>query len=272
MRTPAVAGYFYPLEKKKLDIMLDEHIKKAQTKIARCIAIGGICPHAGYIYSGDTAAVTYSSIANLKDVETVIILGPNHTGEGSQISISLEDWETPLGIAKCNKELAKKIKENSKIIEFDESAHVREHSIEVQIPFIQKINPNAKIVCICMLGQDYASATEVGSALVKSIDEKKHLVIASSDFSHYLPSDVAEKNDKKALEFICNLNAFEFENAVENYGWSICGYGPISALLEYAKEVKTKVKILEYTNSGKTSGDFLAVVGYASVVFPIQKL
>ncbi len=269
MRTMVVAGAFYPAEKNELGIMLDAYLAKARAKYSELEAVGGVCPHAGYIYSGEIAAITYASIANLKKSETIVILGPNHTGYGNPISISLQDWETPFGIVKCNNELAKKIHANSKLMDFDENAHAREHSIEVQIPFIQKINPNAKLVCICMMNQDYESAKDVGNALVKTLDTKKHLVIASSDFSHYLPVNIAEKKDKSALEYIEAMDSKTFQRALEKYDWSICGYGPISALIEYAKakEIK-KGKTLAYTNSGKVSGDFFAVVGYSSIIFP----
>ncbi len=267
MRAAAVAGYFYPADKVELDGMLGELFRKAEAKPV--VAAGGICPHAGYVYSGDTAALTYASMANLAKAETAVIMGPNHTGEGSLISLSLEDWETPLGIAKCDRKLAKKIQENCAIMDFDERAHLHEHSIEVQVPFVQKLNPKTKIVCVCMMGQDYDSAKQVGQALSKSLDPKKHIVIASSDFSHYLPAETAEKKDRKALEFIEDVDAEGLENAVEKFGWSMCGFGPISALLEYSRASGIKRgKTLRYTNSGKSSGDMLAVVGYASVVFP----
>lgn len=269
MRTPAVAGSFYPAEKAKLEAMLKDYLGKAEKEYSPLDAVGGVCPHAGYMYSGETAAITYASIAGLKKAETVVIIGPNHTGRGSLVSISLEDWETPLGISKCDVELAKRIQSNSPIMDFDEKAHAYEHSVEVQVPFIQKINPKAKIVCICMMGQDYESARELGKALAKSLDEKKHIVIASSDFSHYLPAEEAEKKDKAARGFIETLDTEGFQRALEKFGWSVCGFGPISALMEYAKAKGIKAgKTLRYTNSGKASGDFLAVVGYSSIIFP----
>lgn len=272
MRTPAVAGTFYPGEKGELNNMLSEFLKKAGEDFEPISAIGGICPHAGYVYSGQTAAITYVSISELKKCESVVILGPNHTGLGSLISISLKNWETPLGIAECDIELAKKIQKNAKLIDFDEKAHMYEHSIEVQIPFIQKLNPKAKIVCICMMSQDYESAKDVGNALAKSLDPKKHIVIASSDFSHYLPADEAKRKDAAARSFIEALDTEGFQNALEKHDWSICGYGPISALMEYAKAKGIKkAKTLSYSDSGKVTGDYLAVVGYGSIIFPRDK-
>lgn len=269
MRTPAVAGYFYPGEKDELEEMVDEMVKKAKANFPSIDGVGGICPHAGYIYSGHIAAITYASLGGLKDAETVVIMGPNHTGEGSLVSVSLLDWETPLGVARCDVALAKKIQANYPIMDFDERAHVDEHSIEVQLPFIQRLNPSARIVCICMMSQDYETAAAIGKALAKALDPKKHMVIASSDFSHYLPAEVAEKKDKKALEFIEDIDGEGFEKAVERFGWSICGHGPIAALIEYAKQKGVKKgKTLMYSNSGERSGDYSSVVGYASVIFP----
>jgi MEMO1 family protein len=272
MRTSAVAGTFYPAERGKLDIMLTGYLKKAKADFASQKAVGGVCPHAGYVYSGETAAITYVSLEGLADAETIVVIGPNHTGQGSLISISLEDWDTPLGVALCDVPLAKKIQKNARLIDFDERAHLHEHSVEVQLPFIKKINPRAKVVCVCMMGQDLESAQDLGGALAKSLDPKKHIVIASSDFSHYLPSDEAEKKDKKALEFIEDMDAPGFQKALEKYGWSVCGFGPISALMEYAKAKGVKkAKTMRYANSGRASGDYLAVVGYASVLFPQVK-
>ncbi len=269
MRSAAVAGYFYPGERMKLNLEVTEYLKNASRDFEPVEAFGGICPHAGYQYSGSTAAITYASISNLKTAETVILLGPNHSGEGSLISVSLQDWETPLGVLKCDTALAKEIQKNCALMDFDESAHLREHSIEVQLPFIQKINPKTKIVCICMMSQDYDSAKMVGTALVKTLDPKKHVVIASSDFSHYVPADVAEKKDKGALGHIESLDAETFERNVEKFGWTICGHGPIAALIKYADAKGCKAgKMLRYANSGKSSGDYTAVVGYASVIFP----
>lgn len=269
MRTAAVAGYFYPAEKAKLDGMLADFLAKAAAESKPVDAIGGICPHAGYIYSGETAAITYESIANIKKAETIVILGPNHSGEGSLISISLQDWETPLGIAKCDVELAKKIQANAPMVDFDERAHLHEHSIEVQVPFIQKINPNAKIVCICIMSQDYEAAKNVGEALAKSLNPKKHVVIASSDFSHYVPAETAKKKDTAAISYIEALDAEGFQNALAKFDWSICGHGPIAAIIEYAKRSGCKKgKMLSRADSGKSTGDTMAVVGYASIIFP----
>ncbi|MDD5337492.1 MAG: AmmeMemoRadiSam system protein B [Candidatus ainarchaeum sp.] len=272
MRTPAVAGAFYPAEKEKLERMVSGFLKKASEEYKPVSAVGGVCPHAGYVYSGQTAAITFVSIAGLEKAETIVLLGPNHTGRGSLISLSLMDWETPVGVLKCDVELAKKIQKNSTLIDFDENAHMFEHSIEVQLPFIRSINPDAKIVCICMMAQDYGSALDVGNALAKSLNPEKHIVIASSDFSHYLPAEEAGKKDSAARSFIEALDGKGFEDALEKHGWSVCGYGPITALMEYAKAKGIKrAKTLRYADSGRATGDYSAVVGYGSMIFPREK-
>lgn len=269
MRAPAVAGYFYPENRDELDRMVSAFLNRASSSSKPVRALGGICPHAGYVYSGQTAASTYSSISNLKDAKTIVILGPNHTGAGTPVSISKEDWETPLGISRCDSALAEKIKKASKTANFDERAHAREHSVEVQLPFVQKISPEAKLVAICMMDQGYETSCGIGAALASALDPERHVVIASSDFSHYVPASEAKKMDGSALALVEALDSKGFQSGREKNNWSVCGYGPITALMEYAKARGVKKgKVMQYTNSGAASGDFLAVVGYASVIFP----
>ncbi|MDD5096170.1 MAG: AmmeMemoRadiSam system protein B [Candidatus ainarchaeum sp.] len=271
MRVSAVAGQFYPGDKEGLRDAVSDLFLKAKEYAKETDALGGICAHAGYQYSGVAAATTYASIKGIKSADTIVIMGPNHTGAGSLLSLSLQDWETPLGVVKNDAELGKGIQAHLKILDFDERAHVSEHSIEVQLPFIQSLNPKAKIVPICMMGQELEIAQGLGRALHKAIPEsgKKVVVIASSDFSHYIPARAADERDHAALSFITGMDAVEFENRVVSRGWSICGHGPIAALVEYAKLMKCRGgELLYYTNSGAYGGGTDSVVGYASVIFP----
>jgi len=271
MHQPVVAGAFYPGDKRGLEGNVREFLQRAKEKVKGRDAIGGICPHAGYIYSGGTAAYSFWSMANLKKKNvTVVFIGPNHTGFGSAVAISKDRWMTPLGEVSSDVELADAVKEYSSIATFDEIGHRAEHSIEVQLPFLQVINPDAKIVAICMMAQDTDSAVDVGKAIAKASRKakgKEILVIASSDFTHYESAESARKKDSEALELIKKLQYEEFESLVMRKGLSICGHGPIAALLCYAREMGAKkADLLRYTNSGETSGDFFQVVGYASVV------
>lgn len=266
MRYPVVAGYFYPSEKNKLESIIKKYLENVNVKATNCV--GAIVPHAGYMYSGFIAAHGFASILNLKSAHTVIFLGPNHTGMGSLFSISSEDWETPLGVVKCNKELVEKIKNKFPLAVVDESAHLEEHSIEVQLPFLQIINSQAKIVCISMMETDYKNLVSFGKAIAEIID-KKCVVIASSDFSHYVSEKVARENDALALKLIKNLDSASFFENANKKNWSICGISPIVTLIEFAKSKGVKEgKLIKYSTSAEINRDFSNVVGYASVIFP----
>ncbi len=273
MREPAVAGSFYPSKREDLLGMLESYFGMAakMAKPVECIA--GISPHAGYVYSGSTAAGTFNSMSNLKKAKTVVFIGPNHTGIGTPVSVSLEDWQTPLGICKCDHALAEKTISNSMVCRYDESAHAAEHSIEVQLPFLQFLNPDAKIVCICMGDTRLAVAQDLAASLSKSISGAKDtLVIASSDFTHYERAEVAKARDEAAIKLIEKLDMEGFSGACDTNGWTICGHGPIAALLGYARaKGLKKAKLLKYTNSGVATGDYSSVVAYSSIIFPNAK-
>ncbi|MCK4319139.1 MEMO1 family protein [Candidatus Micrarchaeota archaeon] len=268
MRLPAVAGQFYPVSTRELGKMFSSFFDR---QIQKKKAYGIVSPHAGYAYSGRTAALAFASIKNLLSIDTVIFIGPNHTGKGEMVSISLEDWQTPLGISQNNRTLGQAIINNSNFISHDEEAHRWEHSIEVQLPFLQFLHPKAKIVPICMLAQDIDAVRDVGEAIYEAEKEtnSNFIVVASSDFSHFIPAEEAEKKDKKAIEFIEKLDYKGFQKYVEENNISICGQGPIASLMYYI-ELKggKKAELLEYTNSGATTGDYRSVVAYASLLFP----
>jgi AmmeMemoRadiSam system protein B len=232
--------------------------------------VGFISPHAGYMYSGPVAAHGYYNLALEGKPETAIIFGPNHTGQGSAISIMNEGiWRTPLGDVQIDTPLADQIMHESKIIDLDDSAHMFEHSIEVQLPFLQYLYGSAfRFVPICFLMQDLESSREVGQAIAKALMNKNAIIIASSDMTHYEPQRNAEKKDKLVIEAIEKMDESQLYSAVENYGISACGYGPIIALITSAKTLGAKnAKLLRYATSGDTTGDYSAVVGYASIAF-----
>jgi AmmeMemoRadiSam system protein B len=190
MRTPAVSGQFYPRGKNDL-----------RTEISRCFAnitskeravIGAVVPHAGYMYSGTTAAHVYSA---LPEADTYVLIGPNHTGYGSPVSVSSETWSTPFGEVNSDLDFIKALPK--KIIDTDESAHRYEHSLEVQLPFLQYRFSDFRIVPICMGMQDEETALEVGGEISEAVRKvkRKVVIIASSDFSHYKPDNVAREDD-----------------------------------------------------------------------------
>jgi MEMO1 family protein len=229
--------------------------------------LGLICPHAGYLYSGPVAANAFFSLANDGKPDTIVILGPNHTGYGTGLSAMNEGvWRTPLGDVEIDTEIANAIAEETNILDMDEVAHKHEHSIEVQLPFLQYIyGNNFKFVPICFLMQDLETATELGRALAETLANKNAVVIASSDFTHYETQANVNRKDTDALKAIENLNEKQFYQIIEARNISACGYAPIAALITYAKTLgATKAEILSHKTSGDITGDKTSVVGYAA--------
>ena len=173
-----------------------------------------------------------------------------------------------LATSQVDTELADAVLAETSIVDVDDVAHRYEHSIEVQLPFLQYLyGDKFKLVPICFLMQDYDSAVEVGRALVEALDARNVVVIASSDMTHYEPAKVAAEKDHAALDAVVDLDAKRFYETVEAQNITACGYAPITALMTYAQGVDAKAKLLNYHNSGDTSGDYSSVVGYASVSF-----
>ncbi len=227
-----------------------------------------VCPHAGYIYSGPVAAHAYFSLAQDGKPDVFVILGPNHTGYGNPLSAMRESaWRTPLGDVQIDTETADAIASETGIVDFDEVAHKHEHSIEVQLPFLQFLYGAAfKFVPLCFLMQDLESAMEVGRGLAEVLANKNAVVIASSDFTHYEPQARVDKKDANALKAVEALDQKEFFQVIESEDISACGYGPIAALMTYAKALgATKAEVLCHKTSGDVTGDKTSVVGYAAV-------
>ncbi len=230
--------------------------------------LGLVCPHAGYAYSGAVAANAYFSLAFDGKPQTIVILGPNHTGYGNPLSVMREGaWRTPLGDVQIDGEVADALVSEVGILDFDEVAHRHEHSIEVQLPFLQYLyGSRFKFVPICFLMQDLESAAEIGGALAKVLANKNAVVIASSDFTHYESQASVEKKDAAALKAVEELDERKFYQILEAQNVSACGYAPIAALITYAKASGAKkAEVLSHKTSGDTTGDKTSVVGYAAV-------
>jgi len=278
MRYPAVAGAFYPSQRLELEKQIAECFAKEAGKPTLgndggLVAV--VSPHAGYFYSGWVAAFSYKEIArSFKEPPVFVIAGPNHTGQGSMLAVSLQDWQTPLGTAKNDVELAKAVQKHSRLIDLDEMAHEYEHSVEVQIPFLQYIyGENVRIVPICMMMQDLDAAKDVAEAVLKAAAELKReiLFIASSDFTHYESAKSAAAKDAAALVKLEALDAEGFNRVRALKNATICGYGPITAAIIYARlRGCTKGKVLRYASSGDVTGDFNQVVAYCSAAFRIR--
>ncbi len=278
VRRPTVAGQFYEADAEELRAQIKScflHKIGPQklpevnlTSHPRSI-VGLICPHAGYMYSGPVAASAFYELAQDGKPDTVILMGPNHTGYGSALSMMRQGaWQTPLGNVEIDTTLADKIKQEASLIDVDEVAHRYEHSLEVQLPFLQFLYGDAfKIVPICFLMQDYDSAVEVGGALEEVLYGTNTVVIASSDMTHYEPAKRAAEKDQAALKAVTDLDAKRFYDTVEAQNITACGYAPITALITYANGVCAKAQLLNYHNSGDVTGDHSSVVGYAAVSF-----
>jgi len=232
--------------------------------------IGLICPHAGYMFSGPVAAHAYYALAVDGKPDIAVILGPNHSGMGSGLAVMNEgSWRTPLGDVEVDRETANMVVRESRIVDVDDSAHSLEHSIEVQIPFLQYLyGSEFKIVPICFLMQDITSAKEVGQAVGKVLAGKNAVIIASSDMTHYEPQERAQKKDREALNAVEAMDEARLYSTLESRHITACGYGPMAALITAGKILGVKeAKLLCYKTSGDVIGDYSSVVGYAAVCF-----
>ncbi len=264
IREPVVAGQFYSANSKELQKQIEGFLNKNAKKED---ALGVISPHAGYVFSGSVAGAVYSRI-NIPD--KAIILCPNHTGRGAPFSIITEgSWLTPLGEVKIASAIGKKILKNSKELEEDSSAHLFEHSIEVQLPFLQYFNPKISFVPICLTSADYSSYEDIALAInnaIKSVGEKI-LIIASSDMTHYESQDVANEKDREAIDAILELDEKLLLKRIEDFNISMCGYVPATVMLIACKKLGAKsAELIKYQTSGDVVGDYLEVVGYAGMI------
>lgn len=270
MRRPAVAGSFYSGDPVGLRKEIENYLKRASAGVEGEL-VAGVVPHAGYVYSGWVAAYTFKAIGEAFPKPPVFVLiGPNHTGYGAAVAVSKQGWGTPLGNAENDEELAGVIVKKSSLIALDETAHEFEHSLEVQLPFLQTVYKQFSFVPITVMMQDYGTACEVARAVFEAEKQLKRnvFVIASSDFTHYESEQSAKKKDELALNEIEELNAKKFVETVEANRISVCGFAPIAAAMEYAKlKGATRAQVLKYGNSGDITGDRSSVVAYCSIVF-----
>lgn len=245
------------------------------TKRVECI----IVPHAGYEYSGPVAAHSYSVAhdffhSNPDKKITAIIFGPNHYGIGSGVAASASRfWSTPLGKVEVDVHVVEELVAKSDLIDRDDIAHSREHSIEVQLPFLQAVSASRQdlsIVPISLMLQDEDTARSVAEAISRVIDSTNRifLVIGSSDLTHYEPQNTANVKDKKLLDEVHRLDTKSFYTVLERNNISSCGYGAIAVVMNIAKKIGNKEgRILKYATSGDVTGDLSSVVGYSSVHF-----
>jgi len=261
IREPAAAGQFYPASESLLREDIGRFIKEAK----KSRALGAVIPHAGYVYSGETAGAVYS---RLMLPQTSILIGPNHTGRGEPYSIETGgSWKTPFGEVKIDSILAEKILENSNFLVEDSISHEYEHSIEVQVPFLQYLREAPQIVPIVLSGCTLDVCRDIGKAVADAGGDKDVIVIASSDMTHYESAGEAKAKDDKAIHAILNLDEEELFNCVMKFRISMCGYVPAAVMLVACKELGAKkAELIKYTNSGERTGDYGQVVGYAGII------
>ena len=272
LRQPAVAGYFYQASPSRLRDQVESFLINREQKLP---ALGIVAPHAGLVYSGPVAGAVYCSI---ELPATFVLIGPNHTGLGAPVSIMPAGaWETPLGRVAIDESLAEAIQAHSRRILADQFAHLREHSLEVQLPFIQHFKKDFSIVPIQMMDTRLETCIEVGTAVARAIEDRGArkaggngngvLIVASSDMSHYVSATEAKTKDHKAIKRILDLDAQGLYYTVKDEGISMCGYGPAVAMLTACKALgATTAELIKYANSGEVSGDYDQVVGYAGIV------
>lgn len=262
VREPAVAGTFYPSSPAALRDFFAKEMPDVKKKIsAKAIVV----PHAGYTYSGDTAAKVFS---NVEITGTVILMGPNHTGEGVPFSVDRGSvWRTPLGEVQVDNDLADQIIASSPHFESDNISHRKEHSLEVEIPFLQHLKPDVQIVPITVGTDLIRAARSVADGLAKVLKGKNVMIIASTDLNHYEPQIISEQKDKAAIEAILELNAELLHERVRDDHISMCGYIPTYIMLRAVKQLGAKTAtLIDYHTSGAVSGDFSQVVGYAGII------
>ena len=282
-RFPTVAGYFYESNPKALISRIEWCFKHrlgpgtlpkiSSTRVKR--SIGFIVPHAGYIYSGPIAAHSYAKLAEEGKPQTFIIVGPNHTGVGTAIAVMDKGiWETPLGEAEIDHEFVREIMRNSSYIDADSSAHMYEHSIEVQLPFLHYLfGPKISFIPITMMLQTPETAKDIAEAVMIASQKlnRDYVFIASTDWTHYEPYETALRKDMTALEKVKHIDHNGLYKVIREMSISACGYGAVMALLYIAKSLGVKsADILKYATSGDITGDKAAVVGYAAVRIPLE--
>jgi len=222
--------------------------------------VGAVVPHAGLVYSGPVAAHVYDAMAKDGFPDTFVIIGPNHNGIGAGVATTTEDFETPFGVVSIDQDMASKMKG---VISNDPVSHRFEHSIEVQLPFLQYIKRDIKIVPISMGFQDYETAVETAKAIRKAVAGRDVTIIASTDFSHYIPPERARQLDAMVIEKILAIDPKGMYDAVTSNDVTMCGYGPVLAMLLSCEG--REAKLLRYANSGDVH-PMETVVGYAGMI------
>ena len=265
LRLPAVAGRFYPADAGELTRQI-ETLSSAATPEKKA-ALACLVPHAGYKYSGHVAGVVFGSLALPR---RFIILGPRHYPQGEELAILSEGaWQTPLGEARIDSALAAALKRACPLLREDSVAHRHEHSLEVQLPFLQRLAGDFLFVPIALGTVKWPALESLGQAIAETVAAEKEpvLVVASSDMNHYEQDDVTRAKDRKALDKLLALDARGLYDTVRRESITMCGFGPAVTMLTAARTLgATHAEVLRYATSGDITGDHSEVVGYAGII------
>lgn len=277
LRRPAVAGQFYPSDPKELSELIDScymhrlgpgRAPPAKATAADHVAV--VCPHAGYVYSGPVAAHSYLHVSSMRNPDLIVVVAPNHYGIGSGVSTFKEgEWETPLGRMRVDAAASQKLAGLCDIVSIDPDAHRLEHSLEVQLPFLQKIyGDSVPFLPVSVVFQDAETSAALGEALAEVAEDKRAVLVASSDLTHYESAASAREKDMALLQQVLDMDVGGFYSTLERLGVTACGYGAIATVMHAASALGLKkAELLKYSSSGETAGDNLQVVGYGALRF-----
>ncbi len=264
IRDPAFSGQFYPAVYAVLKGQVEKLVVQTTDKLK---AYGVISPHAALVYSGAVSGKVFSAV---NPASTYIIIGPNHTGRGRPFSLMAKGaWKTPLGRVDIDEGLAASLLKNSLLLQDDEVAHSFEHSVEVQLPFIQYLNESFKFVPMVLSCSDLPAYRQIGQDIAKSIKESGSdvLIVASNDMTHYELDRTARAKDKEAINAILELDEEKLLRKIRELDITMCGYAPVVTMLVASKALGAKkARLIEYKTSADTTADYSAVVGYAGMV------
>ncbi len=262
-REPSVAGQFYPARSDELRRTVGAFFQKPDFLLE---AQAVVVPHAGYVYSGPVAGKVFSAV---RIPERIILLGPNHSGRGESLALAPEgEWRTPLGAAEVDAEINRTLLKECSGLKEDFAAHRTEHSLEVQLPFLQALAPAFRFSAICVGTARYSSLASLGHGLAKAIQSASGpvLLIASSDMTHYEPAETAAGQDRFAIDRVLAIDPEGLYRVVLEKDISMCGFAPTVAILIACRDLgATTGRLIDYTNSGEASGDYNRVVAYAGM-------
>ena len=277
LRKPAVAGQFYPSEPAELSELIASCYThrlgpgaSPPAKATDASTVAVVCPHAGYVYSGPVAAHSYLHVSSMRKPDLIVVVAPNHYGIGSGVSTFKEGgWETPLGRMRVDQEASAKLVDACDLVAVDPEAHRLEHSLEVQLPFLQKLYGDAvTFLPVSLLFQDIDTSAAVSEALVKVVRGKRAVFVASSDLTHYETAASAKEKDTALLQQVLKMDVDGFYSTLERLEVTACGYGAIATVMRTSSALGLrKAELLKYASSGETSGDNLQVVGYGALRF-----